>query len=286
MGQNKLQHITIDIGDLRVMFSGGNKLLEIITNEESYIHSHNNYELHYSLSGNYQLITDKLRIVTPGNITLIPPGVLHTVPEGTHKRLVLMISLLRGEKQRRSFSEYQYYSTVFAALNDAIFFKSEEIGAYLDTMMNLYVNEMSVHKLKIIFSMMFLRLAEHIVKSKEPSVNKLTASDIQSAADRRCLIENYISSNFATSGTIDGLCEHLNLCRRQTDRTVKRLFGESYQKLIIQKRMEVAEILIGRTNMPFTEISKRVGYDSYAGFYSAIKKFFCKTPEELRNKNT
>jgi AraC-like DNA-binding protein len=108
------------------------------------------------------------------------------------------------------------------------------------------------------------------------------SGDFRSDSDRRWLIENYISSNYAVAGSIDGLCAQLNLCRRQTDRLIKRLFGESYQTLVGRRRMEAAELLIRRTDIAFRDIATRVGYESYAGFYLAIKKHFGKTPEELR----
>ena len=68
----------------------------------------------------------------------------------------------------------------------------------------------------------------------------------------------------------------------ETDRLIKRLFGESYQTLVGRRRMEAAELLIRRTDIAFRDIATRVGYESYAGFYLAIKKHFGKTPEELR----
>lgn len=278
------QLITTDIGDLRVMFSGNIPLRETFADKGSYIHSHKYYELHYTLSGSFRLMTEQTREIHPGDIVLVPPGLLHATSESRHKRLVLSLSLLRGEKQNHSFSEYQYYSMIFGTLHEPLIFQSQEIGTYLDSMMKLYANEMSLHKQKIILSMLFLRVAEHIVTLNEPPVDKLMSGDIRSDADRRWLIENYVNTNYAVAGSIDGLCAQLNLCRRQADRIIKRLFGESYRTLIGRRRMEAAELLIRRTDLPFLDIAKRVGYESYAGFYLAIKHHFGKTPEALREE--
>lgn len=278
------QLITTDIGDLRVIFSGNSPLRETFADKGSYIHSHKHYELHYTLSGSFRLMTEQTREIHPGDIVLVPPGLLHATSESRHKRLVLSLSLLRGEKQNRSFSEYQYYSMIFGTLREPLIFQSEEIGAYLDSMMKLYANEMSLHKQKIILSMLFLRVAEHIVTLNEPPVDKLMSGDIRSDADRRWLIENYINTNYAAANSIDGLCAQLNLCRRQTDRMIRRLFAESYQTLIVRRRMEAAELLIRRTDLPFLGIAEKVGYESYAGFYLAVKNHFGKTPEELREE--
>ena len=75
----------------------------------------------------------------------------------------------------------------------------------------------------------------------------------------------------------------LNLSRRQTDRTVQRLFGESYQSLIKTRRLQQAKLLIQQSDMPFTEIAEKVGYHSYTGFYLALKNHFEQSPDELRN---
>lgn len=280
------QLITTDIGDLRVMFSGNSPLREVFADKGSHIHSHKHYELHYILSGSFRLMTEQTREIHPGDIILIPPGLLHATSESRHKRLVLTLSLLLGEKQNRSFSEYQYYSMIFGTLREPLIFQSKEIGMYLDSLMKLYANEMSLHKQKIILSMLFLRIADHIVTLNEPPVDKLMSGDCLSDSDRRFLIENYISSNYAVAGSIDGLCAQLNLCRRQTDRTIKRLFGESYRTLIGRRRMETAELLIRRTDMAFRDIAERVGYESYAGFYLAVKNHFGKTPEALREETS
>jgi AraC-like DNA-binding protein/quercetin dioxygenase-like cupin family protein len=278
--------ITTDIGDLKVIFSGNHPLREVFADKGSYIHSHKHYELHYILSGSFRLMTEQTWEIHPGDIILIPPGLLHATSESKHKRLVLTLSLLLGEKQNHSFSEYQYYSMLFGTLREPLIFQSEEIGTYLDSLMNLYANEISLHKRKIILSMLFLRIAEHIVTLYEPPVDKLMSGDFRSDSDRRWLIENYISSNYAVAGSIDGLCIQLNLCRRQTDRMIKRLFGESYQTLIGRRRMEAAELLIRRTDIAFRDIAARVGYESYAGFYLAVKNHFGKTPAQLREERS
>lgn len=280
------QLITADIGDLRTMFTGNLPLREVFADKESYIHFHRHFEFHYTLSGSFRLMSEKPYELHPGDMVLIPPGVLHATSASPHKRLVLGLSLNRGDRQNRTFSEYQYYSMIFSTLHEPLIFQSEEIATYLDSMMKLYANEISVHKQKIILSMLFLRLAEHIVTLKEPPVDKLMSGDIRSDSDRRWLIENYLSSNYAVPNSIDGLCAQLNLCRRQTDRTIKRLFGVSYQTLIGRRRMEAAELLIRRTAMPFLDIAERIGYESYAGFYLAIKNHFGKTPEELREETS
>jgi len=284
MEYSQSQLITADIGDLRLMFSGNSPLREIIANEESYIHSHNYYELHYVVSGSYRLISDKKTELHEGDAALIPPGILHATDGSRHERLVLSMSLLHGEKASSGFSEYRYYKVILGTLHEPMFFHSEEIGAYFDSVMKLYNNEMSVHKQKIILSMMFLHLSEHIVKLNEPHVDKLMTGEVNSDAQRRWLIEYYISCNYAGACSIDGLCAQLNLCRRQTTRIIKRLFGENYQTLVIRRRMEAAEILIRRTDMPFHEIAGKVGYESYAGFYLAVKNRFGSTPEELREE--
>ena len=64
------------------------------------------------------------------------------------------------------------------------------------------------------------------------------------------------------------------LSERQTHTLIKRYFGDSYKNIIINQQMELADILLRDTELSLAEISQRLGYNSYSGFYNAFKKYF------------
>ncbi|MBQ8509455.1 MAG: helix-turn-helix domain-containing protein [Clostridia bacterium] len=286
MDKVQMQYITADIGDMRVMFSGRFPLRTVFADKESHIHSHKHFELHYTMSGSFQLNAGQTTAITlnPGDILLIPPGMLHATSRSIHQRMVFSFSLLKGEKQNRGFSEYQYYNVLLGTVHEPLIFRSTEVDSCMSSLMALYDNEISVHKQQILLSMLFLRLSEHIAALKEPPVDKPTSGSLLSDSDRRWLIENYANSYYMQPNSIDGLCEQLGLCRRQTDRTVQRLFGESYQSLVRKRRMDAAGLLIRHTELPFSEIASELGYESYTGFYLAVRNYFGLTPEVIREQ--
>lgn len=278
------QFIPLHIGDMNVVFSGNFPLREVkdYDNKDSYLHSHHNFELHYVTSGNYNIIAEKSYALHTGDIVLIPPEFPHASSNVENRRLVLELFLLKNEEAASNFSEYEHYVDLFGTLKQPLVFRSENAEVCLKSLMQLYDNDFFVHKQKILLSMLFLHISEHITTPKPIPTDKLLSGYIQSDDERRLIIENYINSYYAHPNSIDELCQQLSLSRRQIDRTTTKLFGESYQSLILKRRMNVALLMIKKTDMPFLEIAQDVGYESYAGFYLAVKKFFGKSPEELR----
>ena len=281
---NTMQYIPVEIGDMRVVFSGHLPLRCFFADEESHIHSHNNYEIHYIISGSFNLMSGKTWTLCHGDIVLIPPGVAHATSKNHHRRLILSTSLARTENKHGSFSEYTYYNGLLKTLTEPYIFRSPICSECFDRLAALYDNDTSLHKRKILLSMLFIQIAESISMLKEPHIDKQPGCATISDDERRLIIENHIGSFYSSPDSIEALCEQLGLCRRQVDRVIRRLFGESYNSLIKRQRMDMAELLIKQSKLSFDEIARLVGYESYAGFYLTVKQHFGCAPDELRKK--
>ncbi len=281
------QYISLNIGDMEAVFSGNFPLREVkdFENIDSYLHSHTNFELHYVTAGNCNIIAEEKYTLKTGDIMLIPPEFPHTSSNAENRRLVLELSFLKNEGVTSNFSEYKHYTALFATVKKPFIFRSENAEFCLKSLMTLYDNDFFVHKQKILLSMLFIHISEHITTPRTVPTDKLLSGYIQSDDQRRLIIENYINNCYSHTDSLDELCQQLNLSRRQIDRITAGLFGESYQTMILKRRMEAALLMINKTDMPFSQIAEKVGYESYAGFYLAVKRVFGKSPEELRNQN-
>ncbi len=96
----------------------------------------------------------------------------------------------------------------------------------------------------------------------------LTADNI---GDYGFLINEFFSNQYTADITLNDLAEILHVSPRHAERLVKECTGNSFGKELTKERIEMAEYLIRTTDMSLAEISKQVGYRSYAGFYKAMK---------------
>ena len=85
------------------------------------------------------------------------------------------------------------------------------------------------------------------------------------------LINEFFSNRYGFDITLNDLAEILHVSPRHAERLVKEYTGNSFGKELTKARTEMASYLIKTTDMTLAEISRLVGYRSYAGFYKAMK---------------
>ena len=91
--------------------------------------------------------------------------------------------------------------------------------------------------------------------------------------DPTFLISEFFSKRYHTDIQLKDLADELCMSVRQTERTVMQVTGRSFRDALVFARMEAAKHLLKTTNMTLSEIAQRVGYQSYAGFWKAAKKY-------------
>lgn len=101
--------------------------------------------------------------------------------------------------------------------------------------------------------------------------------------ERKFIIQDFIALRYALHNPLPELAACLHLSERQTQNVVQQYFGESFKKLILRQKMEVAEQFICGTNLTLNLISEYAGYASYSSFYTAYMNFYGRSPlERLR----
>ena len=112
-----------------------------------------------------------------------------------------------------------------------------------------------------------------------------TPASKQKALDQKWIIEEYIEQHFADDLGIAGLAKELFLSQRQTATLVKHFLGEDYKRIIIRRRMELAQILLQRKELSLEEVAWQTGYRSYSGFQLCFKKHFGVTPSQWQKNS-
>ncbi len=97
--------------------------------------------------------------------------------------------------------------------------------------------------------------------------------------NRELIIEEFFTKKYNQNVTLDDLAHELMLSRKQTEREVKRITGNTFVRELSKRKIEAAVVLSQTTNLSLTEIGKLVGYTSYCGFYKAYKNRFNNSPK-------
>ncbi len=95
----------------------------------------------------------------------------------------------------------------------------------------------------------------------------------QPISDYGFIIYEFFANNYARDVKLCDLSQQLHLSSRQVERLVMEHTGKSFREQLTYTRIAMAKELLNTTSMPLGEISRYVGYHSYAGFWKAMKKY-------------
>ncbi len=94
---------------------------------------------------------------------------------------------------------------------------------------------------------------------------------LQRVRDYSFLIHEFISGNYNRDLHLSELAEYLHLSERQTERLVLEAKGKSFRHALSDMRISIAKMLMNSTDMSLSDIAVYVGYNSYSGFWKALR---------------
>ena len=86
------------------------------------------------------------------------------------------------------------------------------------------------------------------------------------------LIHEFFTLHYSEKIQLSDLADFLHLSERQTERLVIKHTGNTFRKELSAIRINVAKNLLSSSQMSLTQICRYVGYESYAGFWKALKR--------------
>lgn len=91
--------------------------------------------------------------------------------------------------------------------------------------------------------------------------------------DYSFLLREFLAKNYANPDLrLKDLADELHISERQAERIVRKYTANTFKNELMITRSEVASYLMKYGNLSLTEISSKVGYRSYAGFWKAMKR--------------
>ena len=84
--------------------------------------------------------------------------------------------------------------------------------------------------------------------------------------------KEYIQSHYSEPLTLEGISEMVGLSTAYFSALFKKTEGEGFAKYLINVRIEQAKVLLRETNLPVTEICRRVGYNDLRHFTHTFER--------------
>ena len=84
--------------------------------------------------------------------------------------------------------------------------------------------------------------------------------------------KEYIQSHYSEPLTLEGISEVVGLSTAYFSALFKKTEGEGFAKYLINVRIEQAKVLLRETNLPVTEICRRVGYNDLRHFTHTFER--------------
>ena len=248
------------------------------------LHHHDFYEIYLFLTGNVNYTVESRNYhLSPGDLLLISPMELHQPTFGSdnrnYERFVIWIdknyleqfeqtgvdlaacfkkqsawhnNLLRMDSTSRQMLAYYFEQLVLER-------DSKEFGS------DLMAQTFLVQALTLIN-----RMAEESTRSSE-----LRDKSDSVVAD----VLNYINDHFSEDLSLDLLANRFFISKYHLSREFNRLVGTSVYRYIIQKRLAIARLLMGR-GVPSTTVYQQCGFGDYSNFYRAFKAEYQVSPKE------
>ncbi|MBS5934000.1 MAG: response regulator [Clostridiales bacterium] len=95
-------------------------------------------------------------------------------------------------------------------------------------------------------------------------------------------IKKYIDEHYTEGITLEETANAFYVSKEYLSKTFKGTVGKGFSEYVTALRMEKAKLLILEYGIPIKEVGAMVGYLDQAHFYKTFKKFYGKTPGEMR----
>lgn len=243
------------------------------------LHSHKLYEMFHVLHGNVTLVADTERtLINRGDTVIIAPGTTHTT--NVHpdtKRFCMIFAIEKNQAVQGS----NYYDAFEKILSDDFVWLDSPLLTSCFTRCADYIQSDYAEKDELITAclheIMALIKATNSRGEDMPQANPFSDTD----NSRTYLVDHYFTHSFQ-HGSLTELSELLHLSSQQTQRIIKKMYGQSFSERLTMMKMQLAKSLLQETNLSVTQIAEKCGYTGPNGFFVAFKKYYGKTPNKLK----
>jgi len=248
-------------------------------------HSNNSYEIHYIPSGRGTLNTNTDSYeITPGTLIVTGPELEHeqsSAPNNPMMEFCVYLKVLNSDKAKNDRN-----SLLHTFLSRNFWYGSGTVE--LHELMNKILAELSQQSVgyKLVLSALLqqfvlvlcrLYYAESSVPTEDrPSYG--IPGDLPSLLVEEAFLYHYDEI------TLDSLSAMIGLGNRQTERYLKEHYNKSFQEKKTEARMSAAITMLKDNSNTVSAIAAALGYSSVEHFSNAFKRYYKKTPSQMRKE--
>lgn len=242
-------------------------------------HWHKFYEVELILDGcGVEYINGVRYDVSRGCLTIMPPGAFHSYPSDTPIRFSTFCftgHFLSPEiRQHLTAAELPWLFHLDEARMKRL---TDWLGILRDAMTSNSPERDAIVRRVIELTLLWCAPSESLIRREN------APDDNQELVVRTVL--SYIDEHYAERINRDELAESLHYSPSYFSTLFHRISGVTLTEHITDVRMNKAMELLSCSELPVSEVTKRVGYDSESLFYRVFRGYFGANPREVRMKD-
>ncbi len=252
----------------------------------SEMHSHDNFEIYYQMSGgrNY-FIEDRFYSTKKGDVLIIAPGTRHKTTYAGIKNYQRFCIYFRPEFLT-GFDRFASAVKLLGGINgySIVELKNnerEKVEFLLFNMLEEFNTRPGNYALNL--ELMLKELIIYLDRSHcSVETGKSYSPNIYRLISEVCL---YLQDNYSQDIKLEDLAGHFKLSAFYLSRRFKEITNHSIPQYMNNIRLEVSRDLLKSTNHTVTEIATHVGYASPSHFARVFKKYLGLSPHQYRKKH-
>lgn len=247
------------------------------------LHSHVSAELFACLSGILEIATQTGNIrLFAGDFAVVPSGLEHCMLPAWEKTEYAGFSFICNRRGDRSACDlYTQLSPVVCADRVSVYRGKEALCAEAAEIAKQGRSNSGI--------LPALRAVEFLIHaaSEEPEqetggITNWKKTDDKYDIQRMMWLDNIISSSYMKDITMAEVADSLYISSRQLDRIVRKRYGKTLHRVIMETRVQMAARMLKNMDMTVERIGIAVGFSSGAGFYREFSRYYGMTPAEYR----
>ncbi|MFV0504285.1 MAG: AraC family transcriptional regulator [Lachnospirales bacterium] len=258
-------------------------------NKEIELHHHDFYEIYFFIKGDVKyIIEDRIYNLLPGDILLISPWELHqprfSLPKDAYERIVIWVN-----------KHYLYSNSTMHTDLSRCFYKNRDSHTNLlrlDPLLKEYLNEILEKLLNeinnksygsdVASQCYFLELIIEINRLAKLPQQRHELKDKSTSIISSVL--SHINEYYYEELSLELLSNKFFISKYYLSHEFKRLVGTSVYRYIIQKRLQIAKVLL--EELQPTDVYKKCGFGDYANFYRGFKSQYGISPKDYKKLNS
>lgn len=251
-------------------------------------HWHSGMEIIMPVENYYDAVCEGIEYhVCPGEILIIPPGVLHELiaPESGKRFIFLMnVGLMARLKG---------YASLQSMFNNAIYVTKESFPLIYDDVYQILVQirneyfkdgEFTEFAIQSLLLNMFVKIGENHNNAEElfPNVRLYKQKEYVQKFNQ---ILEYIDEHFMEDITLEGIADLAGFSKYHFSRLFKQYTDFTFCDYLCYRRIKAAEDFLAMPDYSITEVALQAGFPSISTFNRLFKQQKGCTPSEYRSKN-